>query len=907
MILTTASIYGNVSSQMNNNPVQLKLSSKSNIENNTSIIFHLIHNSEIEFTNLSSSHIKHNGFNTTCSGNLDNSIHNYTCPQSNEILIHKCNGQYGILTSYCKVLVPSCSLINSYGKIDTTSAFTTTICTVLDYTKTSTTCQCTVQTIQSKRRLENTAMNGVVNLVSTSVYVARDIKDTFLSSGNLNSLESIQQVLIVIIMFSVLWASGLLLLFCCILRQRQQHHFNKKINVIEHTAIHTKNAVTYADVQKNLLSYITELFPAIYSNEPLARKIWTEISRHHRYLTLITAPKGESGDKQRILISIQLLSVQTMLMSLLSFLYNIQSPSDDGTCIEKRIEIDCLSRKSIFDSTQTYCAWVVSNSDDNSSCIFNQPKFSILTILFITVVVSIMTALISRPIDMIFELLSAPEADDVKIIHSHHMINSVGRRMSDAARKLSLLVVNSTNTALKKISKTNEFLNGVSSRKIPQNTLIAHELAISSMTEVAPSSLQKIQQKRLTQLRLYHENNNNHNNHNNNHNDNNHNDNDNNAVVDIDDNSSDDDDDSSDDNDSSDDERSDNIRTVVVRQSSLVDTYRKASIKEMIDENCTNKMIQLKDELNCQRKLLNSFDLEVFDRQWGIEPNLSIITSDYDGIQFKLGVYDKIHEQITIVKKDVYLKEAKMKITTDENVGLEILHLFIKDLLGKTTPAAKIFSSKADEDFEHTKVVTRLTKRLAILVLVVINVFFIYYSILIGFRRGISWQQSYLFACILQFIAEILFNETLECIWIQCVIPMLVKDEIRKVGDSITEIVNELCSQTQQDERLFLNAPDYLFVSTNLAKKFPDLMESIVVQSYFTHLPGEISKLWNTESYQITYNEHRILYKYRIIMFITTIFTILQYLGTAPFLVHRLFIRVIQPFAFGVIVFLWSP
>ena len=327
----------------------------------------------------------------------------------------------------------------------------------------------------------------------------------------------------------------------------------------------------------------------------------------------------------------------------------------------------------------------------------------------------------------------------------------------------------------------------------------------------------------------------------------------------------------------------------------------------MIDDNCTNKMIQLKDELTCQRKLLNSFDLEVFDRQWGIEPNLSIITSDYDRIQFKLGVHDKIHKQITLVKKDVYMKEAKMKITTDENVGLEILHLFIKDLLGKTTPAAKIFNSKADEDFEHTKVVTRLTKRLAILVLVVINVFFIYYSILIGFRRGISWQQSYLFACILQFIAEILFNETLECIWIQCVIPMLVKDEIRKVGDSITEIVNELCSQTQQDDTLFLNAPDYLFVSTNLAKKFPDLMESIVVQSYFTHLPGEISKLWNnTESYQIAYNEHRILYKYRIIMFITTIFTILQYLGTAPFLVHRLFIRVIQPFAFGVIVFLWS-
>jgi hypothetical protein len=232
MIVTTVSAYGNFSSQMNNNPVQLKLSSKSNIENNTSIIFHLNHNSEIEFTYLTSSHVKRYGFNTTCSGNLDNSIHYYTCPQSNEILIHKCNGQYGILTSYCKVLVPSCSLLNSYGEIDKSSSFTNTICTVLDYTKTSTICQCTIQTIQSKRRLENIAMNGVVNLVSTSSYVASDIKDTFLSSGNLNSIDSIQHVLIVIIMFSVLWVSGLLLLFCCMWRQRQQQYYSNKKKIL---------------------------------------------------------------------------------------------------------------------------------------------------------------------------------------------------------------------------------------------------------------------------------------------------------------------------------------------------------------------------------------------------------------------------------------------------------------------------------------------------------------------------------------------------------------------------------------------------------------------------------------------------------------------------------------------------
>jgi len=277
----------------------------------------------------------------------------------------------------------------------------------------------------------------------------------------------------------------------------------------------------------------------------------------------------------------------------------------------------------------------------------------------------------------------------------------------------------------------------------------------------------------------------------------------------------------------------------------------------------------------------------------------------HDNIAFKLGIYDKIHEQIKIVEDEVQKKEEKLKIVTDEDTGLEILHLFIKDLLGRVTPAAKIFSSKTDEDFEHTEIVTKNAKRLAVLSLVGVNIFFVYFSILTGFRRGISWQQSYLFACILQFIAEILFNETLECIWIQCVIPMLVRDEIRKVGDSITEIINELCSEIQPDTRLFLNTPDYLFVSTNLAKKFPNLMESIVVQSYLSHLPGELSKLWNIGSQTTFKNRHNNFNK-RVIMLITIIFTMMQYFGTAPFLVHRMFIRFVQPFAFGGIVLLWS-
>jgi len=99
-----------------------------------------------------------------------------------------------------------------------------------------------------------------------------------------------------------------------------------------------------------------------------------------------------------------------------------------------------------------------------------------------------------------------------------------------------------------------------------------------------------------------------------------------------------------------------------------------------------------------------------------------------------------------------------------------------------------------------------------------------------------------------------------------------------------------------------LNAPDYLFVSTNLAKKFPNLMESIVVQSYFSHLPGEISKLWNVGSVA-RIRRHRNL---RHITLLSAILGSLQYFGTLPFMLHRLFIRFVQPFAFGGLVLMWS-
>uniref|UniRef100_A0A7S3MF64 Uncharacterized protein n=1 Tax=Spumella elongata TaxID=89044 RepID=A0A7S3MF64_9STRA len=144
--------------------------------------------------------------------------------------------------------------------------------------------------------------------------------------------------------------------------------------------------------------------------------------------------------------------------------------------------------------------------------------------------------------------------------------------------------------------------------------------------------------------------------------------------------------------------------------------------------------------------------------------------------------------------------------------------------------------------------------------------------------------------------------ETMEVVWINCVIPVLVSDEVRRVGESIIEVVQHLCTDSSVESRFFLNAPDYLFVSTNVAKQFPHLMESILVQAYQNHLPGEVSHKWQTGSIARMHRRNR----RRNATVFGTILRTLQYMGMAPFLIHRMMIRFVQPFMLTGLALLWQ-
>ena len=78
-----------------------------------------------------------------------------------------------------------------------------------------------------------------------------------------------------------------------------------------------------------------------------------------------------------------------------------------------------------------------------------------------------------------------------------------------------------------------------------------------------------------------------------------------------------------------------------------------------------------------------------------------------------------------------------------------------------------------------------------------------------------------------QAVLEACLFETLECLWINCLVPLLVYEKIGRAKKDMHRIVIDLCSKQLVDDndRNFLNAADYLFVSAHVAKQFSVLLE----------------------------------------------------------------------------------
>jgi hypothetical protein len=169
---------------------------------------------------------------------------------------------------------------------------------------------------------------------------------------------------------------------------------------------------------------------------------------------------------------------------------------------------------------------------------------------------------------------------------------------------------------------------------------------------------------------------------------------------------------------------------------------------------------ELVERIVHQRPLLVPSLRKEFDRQWGVEASLDSTNTLRDDARKALC------REMDVVKERARTEIERLKLAPDDQLGIELLHLLALDLLGRDTPAAKIFANKLEVDFKRHVVTSLFSKRVAAAVLLGLNAFFAVYIVLYASLQGLGWQRQYLCACIVQMVVEIFINETLEAVWI---------------------------------------------------------------------------------------------------------------------------------------------
>ena len=106
--------------------------------------------------------------------------------------------------------------------------------------------------------------------------------------------------------------------------------------------------------------------------------------------------------------------------------------------------------------------------------------------------------------------------------------------------------------------------------------------------------------------------------------------------------------------------------------------------------------------------------------------------------------------------------------------GVQLMKLFLSDLLGRDTVDAKIFNQAVEKELPTTEVVSLYIKILAILVVVGLNFYFVFGAIMYGRDKSYQWQAIWLSTFIFNFAFETIVNGTLEVITLLPYYPIIL-------------------------------------------------------------------------------------------------------------------------------------
>ena len=172
-----------------------------------------------------------------------------------------------------------------------------------------------------------------------------------------------------------------------------------------------------------------------------------------------------------------------------------------------------------------------------------------------------------------------------------------------------------------------------------------------------------------------------------------------------------------------------------------------------------------------------------------------------------------------------------------------LMQLFLVDLLGRNTIEAKIFSRGIDKEMKKVMVLPISLKVLAGVLMILLNFYFVYGSILYARGKSTDWQGKWLQVFCFNLFIDIMYTSVAEVFILRYLIPTAIANRAADIKEKL-DLLSSKMSNLSNDNKTF-SVTQWFFVSNHIAMKRPDIPEASIVLAYRSVSPNDISSKFN--------------------------------------------------------------
>jgi hypothetical protein len=750
-------------------------------------------------------------FQTYCNDTLSR-VSEYECPNG-YVVTHTCAGRVGVITTTCprSTWQPLCSLID--GSV-VHSLESITQCKRLDFSSTSTTCSCSLPNfnIHSKERTLEVTTVGAFLPDPFDVTVFFDSDEDYYDHFQQDSSVVYSFLLVVfclgVLLMVVMYFQNYFGLFCVVKKVGMEMASKGGGGGGE-----TSDAifpVSGMEKVKWVFSAIQDYYPsdsfAFYSQEKSVDRLCQVIFEHHMFTSWVTRKTNDNTSKHTS-CSIdfgQCLYLFTNVISLIfvfALFFDLQYPGNKSMCTRQLTQSDCVgsTSQSLFDSQHNLCYWYLSHRAvevDVFECAYREVELTGWGVALLMLVVSGAVMPLRFLIDFIFGkfIFASTSRSEVK---EEHVLKNAGILLDffQNQNKVEPLASDGMNDDV--IDENDEVCSGDEQDIDIENNNNNVIMTIQNQIESMEMSMDEL----ICQIKLQ-------------------------------------------------------------RQHLTAEELVKFDEKWYWDnalDNFVNVHPQTTGPLACfylckQNKVhhhaaaasenTSADPLPVPDNQGYTSPQKNALAAAIQTTnQRYIKIRDDMYETSTFFE---FLKDTHVTISKYENnaedvdryLGQVLLHTFVGDELGYKSLSGKVFMTHLEHIFQPKKLVRFIHKVLAVLLLIGINAFSLYYAIKQSVSREASYQHYFLVAYLIQFSIDVWYFEAVICALMYYVIPSMISGEVQNALRMLQASAQNAFLFPVDLEGTILNSPRWFHVSNKLANVFPHLLESQTIlahHDYFYH------------------------------------------------------------------------